>query len=102
MSKVIVAIKYEILEEKLDEYLDVMRELKNIVKAEGLESYRVFKVKSKKNYYEEIYLFENQEAYDNFDDDSDERVDLLMNKLSDIIKPHTTEYLTLNEVETLL
>ncbi len=102
MSKVVFAIKYEILEEKLDEYLDVMRELKNIVKAEGLESYRVFKVKSKKNYYEEIYLFENQEAYDNFDDDSDERVDLLMNKLSDIIKPHTTEYLTLNEVETLL
>ena len=59
-------------------------------------------MKSKKNYYEEIYLFENQEAYDNFDDDADERVDLLMNKLSDIIKPHTTEYLTLNEVETLL
>ncbi len=102
MSKVVFAIKYEILEEKLDEYLDVMRELKNIVKAEGLESYRVFKVKSKKNYYEEIYLFENQEAYDNFDDDADERVDLLMNKLSDIIKPHTTEYLTLNEVDTLL
>ena len=102
MSKVVFAIKYEILEEKLDEYLDVMRELKNIVKAEGLESYRVFKVKSKKNYYQEIYLFENQEAYDNFDDDPDERIDLLMNKLSDIIKPHTTEYLTLNEVDTLL
>ena len=102
MSKVVFAIKYEIFEKKLDEYLDVMRELKNIVNAEGLEIYRVFKVKSKKNYYEEIYLFENQEAYDNFDDDSDERVDLLMNKLSDIIKPHTTEYLTLNEVETLL
>ncbi len=102
MSKVVFAIKYEVFEEKLDEYLDVMRELKNIVEAEGLESYRVFKVKSKKNYYEEIYLFENQEAYDNFDDDADERVDLLMNKLSDIIKPHTTEYLTLNEVDTLL
>lgn len=102
MSKVVFAIKYEVLEEKLDEYLDVMRELKNIVKAEGMESYRVFKVKSKKNYYQEIYLFENQEAFDNFDDDPDERVDLLMNKLSDIIKPHTTEYLTLNEVETIL
>lgn len=78
MSKVVFAIKYEVLEEKLDEYLDVMRELKNIVKAEGMESYRVFKVKSKKNYYQEIYLFENQEAFDNFDDDPDERVDLLI------------------------
>lgn len=102
MSKVVFAIKYEVHEEKLDEYLDVMRELKSIVKAEGLESYRVYKVKSKKNLYEEIYLFENQEAYDNFDDDPDERVDLLMNKLSDIIKPHTTEYLTLNEVDSLI
>lgn len=101
MSKVVFAIKYEIIEEKLIEYLDVIRELKNIVKAEGLESYRVFEVKGKKNNFEEIYYFENKEAYDNFDDDPDERVDLLMNKLSDIIKPHTTEYLTLNEVETL-
>ena len=48
MSKVVFAIKYEIIEEKLIEYLDVIRELKNIVKAEGLESYSVFEVKGKK------------------------------------------------------
>lgn len=98
MGKVIFAIKYEVLEEKMDDYLDVIRELKNVVKAEGLEEYRVFGVKGKKNQFEEIYIFENKEAFDNFDDDPDERVDILMNKLSDIIKTNTTEYLTLNEI----
>lgn len=98
MSKVIFTIKYEIQEEKKDEFLDVIRELKNIVKAEGLESYSVYAVKGKKNVYKEIYQFENQETYDNYDDVADERTDILMNKLSDCMKPGTTEYLTLIEM----
>ncbi len=98
MSKVIFSIKYEIQEEKMDEFLDVIRELKNIVKAEGLESYSVYDVKGKKNVYKEIYQFENQETYDNYDDVADERTDILMNKLSDCMKPGTTEYLTLIEM----
>jgi len=98
MSKVIFTIKYEIQEEKMDEFLDVIRELKNIVKAEGLESYSVYDVKGKKNVYKEIYQFENQETYDNYDDVADERTDILMNKLSDCMKPGTTEYLTLIEM----
>ncbi|MEN8192722.1 MAG: hypothetical protein ABFS12_07880 [Bacteroidota bacterium] len=98
MGKVIFSIRYEVLEDKLEDYFDVIRELQNVVKAEGLEAYKVYKVKSKKNQYEEVYSFESEEAYDSFDDDPDERVDILMNKLSDIIKPHTTKYVTLNEI----
>ena len=98
MSKIIFTIKYEIIKEKNDEFLDVIRELKNIVKAEGLESYSVYAVKGKKNIYEEIYVFENEEAYDNFDDVADERTDILMNKLSELMKPQTTEYLTMTEI----
>ena len=98
MSKVLFSIKYEVLDDKIEEYHDVIREVKIVVKAEGLEEYKVFSLKGKKNQYEEIYTFENMEAYDSFDDDSNERVDLLMHKLSDIIKPHTTQYSTLNEI----
>jgi len=98
MSRVIFTIKYEVLEEKMEEFLDVIRELKNIVKAEGLESYSVYAVNGKKNMYKEIYQFENQETYDNYDDVADERTDILMNKLSDLVKPGTTEYLTLTEM----
>jgi L-rhamnose mutarotase len=98
MEKVIFAIKYEVLEEKTSKFLDVVRELKNIVKAEGLESYSVYAAKGKKNIFEEIYVFESQEAYDNFDDVADERTEILMNKLSDLVKPNSTEYLTLTEI----
>jgi L-rhamnose mutarotase len=98
MGKVIFAIKYEVIDEKTEELLDVIRELKNIIKAEGLENYSVFSVKGKKNIYQEVYTFENMEAYDNYDDAADERSDILMNKLADLVKPSSTEYLTLNEI----
>lgn len=99
MGKVIFTIKYNILPEKRKDYLDVVRELKNVVKAEGLESYSVFEQKNKANSFEEIYSFVSKEAYENFDDNQDERVDILMTKLSDMIKEQSTQYSTLIEVE---
>ena len=44
MSKVLFSIQYEIVPEKRDEYLKVIKELKNLLKAEGLESYVVYEV----------------------------------------------------------
>jgi L-rhamnose mutarotase len=100
MGKVVFSIKYNILPERRKDYLDVVRELKNIVKAEGLESYSVFEQKNKANFFEEIYMFVSKEAYENFDDNQDERVDILMTKLSDMIKEQSTQYTTLVEVES--
>ncbi len=98
MGKVIFSIKYEILPDKRDNYLDVVRELKSLVKAEGLDSYSVFEMKGKPNHFEEVYLFSGKDAYEAFDDQPDERVDILMNKLSDMIKQQTTQYSTLFEI----
>ncbi|MCF8241059.1 MAG: hypothetical protein K9J16_06710 [Melioribacteraceae bacterium] len=98
MARVIFSIKYDIIPEKRDEYLDVIRELKNLVKAEGLDSYSVFESKNKSNHFEEVYIFGSNEAYEEFDDNEDERVDILMTKLSDMIKQQSTHYSTLFEV----
>ena len=100
MSKVIFSIRYNVFPERRQEYLDVVRELKNIVKAEGLESYSVFEQKNKPNNFEEIYIFQSPEAFENFDENQDERIDLLMTKLSDMIKEQSTQYTTLTEVNT--
>ena len=100
MGKVIFSIKYSILPEKRNDYLDVIRELKNLVKTEGLESYSVYETKGKANDFEEIYVFESNQAYEDFDDQSDDRVDILMTKLSDMIKQQSTHYSTLFEVES--
>lgn len=99
MAKVIFSIKYEIIPSKREEYLNVMSELKNLVKAVGLVEYSLYQVKNKKNSFEEIHVFESVEAYENFEDTEDERKDILINKLSDMIKQNTTHYSTLFEVE---
>jgi quinol monooxygenase YgiN len=98
MSKVIFSIRYNVFPDKREEYLDVVRELKNIVKADGLENYSVFELKNKPNNFEEIYIFKNKESYENFEDNTDERIDILMTKLSDLIKEQSTQYTTLFEV----
>ncbi len=99
MGKVIFSIKYEIKPEKKNEYLTIMKELKNLIKSEGLSDYKVFEHQSKKNTFEEIYFFDSEEAYENWDDVQNERVDLLMKKLSDTIKEQTTEYSRLYEID---
>lgn len=98
MGRVIFSIRYDIIPEKKEEYQRIIKELKNLVKAEGLESYSAYKQKNKENSYEEIYMFESEEAYENFDDYSDERVDILMTQLSELIKQQSTHYSTLFEV----
>jgi L-rhamnose mutarotase len=98
MCKTLFTINYKIIPEKREEYLDVVRELKNLMKADGLEKYSVFEMKNDENAFEEIYLFESKEAFEDFDDDPDERVDLLMNKLSDMIVDHSTHYKVLHEI----
>ena len=101
MSRVVFSIKYSIQPERRQDYLDVVRELKNLVKAEGLESYSVFEQKNKANNFEEIYIFKTQDAYDRFEENTDERIDILMTKLSDMIKEQTTQYTTLFEVNNV-
>jgi quinol monooxygenase YgiN len=68
MSKVIFTIQYELKEDKKEEFLNTVNELKNLLNADGLEDYSVFRVKGKQNQYQEQYTFESEEAFDVFDD----------------------------------
>jgi hypothetical protein len=98
MAKVIFSIQYEINSTKKEEYFGVVKELKNLLKAEGLESYAVYEIKGKLNNYQEIYTFSSSEAFDTFDDNQDERLNLLINKLNDLTTANSTKYTTLYEV----
>ncbi|GAB4291379.1 MAG: hypothetical protein Kow0098_10580 [Ignavibacteriaceae bacterium] len=99
MAKVIFSIQYEIKENKKAEYYNIIRELKNLLHTDGLESYKVFEVKGKPNHYQEIYEFSSPEAYEEFDDNENERVNILINKLSDLTTDNSTRYTTLYELE---
>ena len=98
MQKVIFTIQYELKENNKEEFLSVVNELKNLLNADGLEDYSVFRVKGKQNQYQEQYTFESEEAFDAFDDNDDERINLLINKLNDLTMEHSTRYLTLNKI----
>ncbi len=97
MSKVIFSIQYEIDESKREEYLTIARELKSLLKVEGLEDYSIYQVKGKVNHFQEIYTFNSNEAYESFDDNQNERISILLSKLSDMVKG-SSKYTTLHEV----
>ena len=98
MSKVIFAIQYEIDENKRVEYMALIRELKTLLTADGLENYAVYEVKGKQNHFEELYTFNSLEAYENFDDNQNERIGILLSKLTDMVKGNSMKYTTLTEV----
>ena len=98
MSKVIFTIQYELKNDQEEEYKNVINELKNLLNAEGLEDYSVFKVKGKQNQYQEQYTFSSEEAFEAFDDNNDERINILINKLSDLTIDHSSKYITLNKI----
>ncbi|MDR3628185.1 MAG: hypothetical protein P4L45_15185 [Ignavibacteriaceae bacterium] len=98
MSKIIFTIQYELKPEKKEEYLVVIKELKNLLKAEGLESYSVYEVKGKPGHFQEIYSFATEEAFEAFDDNQNERVNILIGKLNDLTVDNTTKYSTLSEI----
>jgi L-rhamnose mutarotase len=101
MAKVIFSIQYEINSNKKEEYLGVVKELKNLLKADGLENYSVYEVKGKSNNYQEIYTFSSAEAFDQFDDNQNERLNILINKLNDLTTGNSTKYSTLYEISEL-
>ncbi|MCU0332102.1 MAG: MFS transporter [Ignavibacteriaceae bacterium] len=98
MSKVLFTINYDIQGDKKEEYLKTIRELKSLIKAEGLESYSVYEVKGKPNRFQEQYIFSSDEAFENFEDATDERINILINKISGMTVEHTTKYATQTEL----
>lgn len=98
MSKVLLSIRYEIEASKRDEYLSVIKELKNILKSDGLESYSVYEVKGKINHFEEIYIYNSVQAYEDADDSENERINILISKISEMTIGNSTKYNTMYEV----
>jgi len=98
MSKVIFTVQYELDNSKIDEFHSVINELKNLLKAEGLEDYSVYEVKGKPNQYQEQYTFVSEEAFEAFDDNTDERINILVSKLNDLTVDHSVRYVTLSKI----
>ncbi|MBR9978459.1 MAG: hypothetical protein KFH87_10250 [Bacteroidetes bacterium] len=98
MHKVLFSISYPIREEKREEYLETVRELKNYLTNELGKNYSVFESKTRPNTFNEIYFCKSMEEYDAIEDDADEISEQLINRIVDeFIKDGKTEYKTLIE-----
>jgi hypothetical protein len=97
MPKVIFTIQYDVIPVKRGEYLSSISELKSLIGAEGLDNYSVYEQKGKTNSFQEIFTFASEEAYENFDDAANERVNILISKIEQLKAHATTHYSTLVE-----
>ncbi len=104
MSRVIFTVEYEIPEQNKIEYLNSIQELKSLIQYDGLLDYSVYEVKGKQSakggLYQEIFIFNSKEAYDNYDDPDDERITLLINKIEGLKVNNSTKYHTLFEINS--
>ena len=100
MGRVKFIISYEIDSSKKEEYLTVIRELKILLNFDSLEDYSVYEVRGKPNHFEEIYTYKSEEAFENSDDEENERINILINKLSTLTNGNSTKYSTLFEVNS--
>lgn len=98
MAKVLFTIQYDIQPEMKNEYSKVIREMKNVLTKEEIESYNVYEVKGKSNSFQEVYTFSSLELYEAFDDSEDERLNILITKISDMTVENTTKYSTVVEL----
>ncbi len=99
MSKVLFTTKYTIESDKINEYKNIVEELKNLFVNKEDVKLEIYKVNGKENTYQEVYYYLNEEVWERADEDIDERYDMLMAKLSEMIVPKTTEINTLFEID---
>lgn len=99
MPKVILQISYEIEDSRRTEYLALAGEMKKHFVDEQKKNYTIYEQRGKKNFFVEQFLCSSLEEYEALEDGMNESSESLINKLETLLKPGTTKYSTLVEVE---
>jgi antibiotic biosynthesis monooxygenase (ABM) superfamily enzyme len=99
MAKIVFFVSYEIDPNKREDYLDSIKEYKSLIKSEGLANYSLLEEKGKSNKFREVFEFDSEEAFDEFDDAGNDRLTLLNRKLESFKIAKSTHSRTLVEIE---
>jgi hypothetical protein len=99
MPKVLLQISYDIDPEKREQYLALIKEMKNHFRVVRKKDYAVFEQKGKKNSFVEQFLSNSLQEFDALEDDLDEKSEELVNQLESMMKDGTSKYTTLTEIE---
>ena len=97
MPKVVFTISYTIKQEKREEYLALMKEMrKHLVENKG-KKYNVYEEKGKKNTFVEIFYCDSMEEFDGLEDDQDETTESFVQRLEEFLQDGKMKYTTLIE-----
>ncbi len=99
MPKVILQISYEVKQDKQEEYLSLLKQLKQHFAVERKKNYRVFEVKGKKGSFVEEFTCNSMEEFEALEDDMNESSESLVNRLETLLKEGKAKYTTLIETE---
>jgi L-rhamnose mutarotase len=98
MPRVILNISYDVYPEKREEYLILVKELKDHLFSVGQDNYSVFEQKGKKDHFSEVYIFDSMDSFDHFEDDEDGKTEGLFERLvGEFVKDGKMKYVTLLE-----
>jgi hypothetical protein len=98
MSRVMFTISYSITPERRENYLQLIRDLKEHFTTLGRKNYSVFEAKGKKDHFTEVFLTESLEEFDALEDNHDEKTQELIQKLEALVDKGGMRYSTLVEV----
>lgn len=99
MPKVLLQISYDIDPEKREQYLALIKEMKNHFSVVRKKEYAVYEQKGKKNSFMEQFVSNSVQEFDALEDDLDEKSEELVNQLESMMKEGSSKYITLTEIE---
>lgn len=99
MARVIQAITYDVIPEERVKFLKIIKSLKSEMVFDGLEVFAVSESSNKKNNFQELYVFNSTDVYENYEDMINDKTQKLIEDLQELIVDNTTEYKVFNEVK---
>ncbi|MGB9696422.1 MAG: hypothetical protein ACP5P3_04295 [Ignavibacteria bacterium] len=81
MPRILFEVNYNIYPEKRSDYFVLIDELRQEMKADGIENYYIFEDKKRKNNFSEVTIFKTEEDFEKFDDNQSEKLSELTARL---------------------
>lgn len=97
MPRVMFTISYSIKPERRDQYLALIKEMKQHLTALGKHNYSVFEAKGKKNHFTEVFVTNSVEEFDSLEDNMDEKAQELNSTLQGFVDEGGMKYNTIVE-----
>ena len=91
-------ISYSIKPENRDQYLALIKVMKDHLITVGKHNYSVFEAKGRKNHFTEVFITNSIEEFDNLEDNLDEKAQDLVSNLEGLVDNGGMKYNTIVEI----